>query len=288
VVAARNADGELQVLGDEQAGVAFGGHVLVLVDRFSASASEILAGALQDYGRALIVGTGPTHGKGTVQAMIDLDRVTPGAGEPLGVAKLTVQQFFLVDGESTQWRGVQPDVVLPDPAAHVESGERYLDNAIPWSKIDPLPAKPWAQRDWNLPELLERSRARQAAEPIFAQVSARSEYVLARRKDSVMPLKREAWRAMRDKDREVLDKLEVKSDEGPERFAVKRVDYRPVAPVPVAPANAGKAPRGDRWQETLARDPWVQEALNLVLDMGASKRAVPGGGNVAPAAKKAP
>jgi hypothetical protein len=93
---------------------------------------------------------------------------------------------------------------------------------------------------------------------------------------------------MRDKDREVLDKLEVKSDEGPERFAVKRVDYRPVAPAPVSPVNAGKAPRGDRWQETLARDPWVQEALSLVLDMGASKRPAPGASNMPPAAKKAP
>ena len=162
--------------------------------------------------------------------MIDLDRVSPGKGEPLGVTKLTVQQFFLVDGESTQWRGVVPDVVLPDPAAHVESGERYLENAIPWSRIDPLPATPWAHHDWNLGALVDKSRARQAAEPVFAKVTARSEYVLARRKDSIVPLKREAWRALRDKDYEALDKLEIKSDDGPVRFAVKRVDYRPVAP----------------------------------------------------------
>jgi carboxyl-terminal processing protease len=268
VVAARNAEGETQVLGDDEPGAVYSGPVVVLVDRFSASASEILAGALQDYGRALIVGTGPTHGKGTVQAMIDLDRLSP-ASEPLGVAKLTVQQFFLVDGESTQWRGVQPDVVLPDPAAHIESGERYLENAIPWSRIEPLPAKPWPYHNWSVSALAEKSRARQAAQPIFAQVTARSEYVIARRKDSIVPLKREAWRAMRDKDHAVLDKLDIKSDEGPQRFAVKRVDYRPVAPAPVAPARAGKPPRGDRWQETLARDPWVEESLHLVQDMGA-------------------
>jgi carboxyl-terminal processing protease len=268
VVAARNAEGELQVLGDEEPGVVFGGHVIVLVDRFSASASEILAGALQDYGRALIVGTGPTHGKGTVQAMIDLDRLGRAGEESLGVAKLTVQQFFLVDGESTQWRGVIPDVVLPDPAAHVESGERYLENAIPWSKIDPLPAKPWAHHDWTLSALVEKSSVRQAAQPIFAQVTARSEYVLARRKDTVVPLKREAWRALRDKDHEVLDKLELKQDSGPERFSVKRVEYRPqVAAAPVPPTRAAK-PQPDRWQETLARDPWVEEALHLLTDMG--------------------
>jgi carboxyl-terminal processing protease len=269
VVAARNADDELQVLSDEDAGVAFGGHVVVLVDRFSASASEILAGALQDYGRALIVGTSPTHGKGTVQAMIDLDRVSGAVeGQPLGVAKLTVQQFFLVDGESTQWRGVTPDVLLPDPTAHVESGERFLDNAIPWSRIAALPAVPWPQHDWSAPALVEKSRVRQAAEPVFGKVSARSEYVLERRKNSLVPLKREAWLLQRDQDREALDKLDAKLDEGPERFSVKLVEYRPVAPNPVAPARESSRPRVDRWKESLAHDPWVQESLNLLLDMG--------------------
>lgn len=268
VVAARNAEGELQVLSDEDPGVAFGGHVVVLVDRFSASASEILAGALQDYGRALIVGTSATHGKGTVQAMIDLDRVSGAvAGQPLGVVKLTVQQFFLVDGESTQWRGVQPDVLLPDPTAHVESGERFLDNAIPWSRIDALPAKPWAQHDWSVPRLLEKSQARQAAQPVFAKITARGEYVLTRRKQTLVPLKRETWISQRDKDRQALDALDAKLDEGPERFSVKLVEYRPVAPNPVAPARESSRPRVDRWKEALAHDPWVEETLNLLMDM---------------------
>jgi carboxyl-terminal processing protease len=268
VVAARDAEGEMQVLGDDDAGVAFEGHVVVLVDRFSASAAEILAGALQDYGRALIVGTGPTHGKGTVQAMIDLDRVGGALkGQPLGMTKLTVQQFFLVDGESTQWRGVQPDVVLPDPAAHVESGERYLDNAIPWSQIAPLPAEPWAHHDWNAELLAEQSRARQAAEPVFGMIKARSDYVLTRRKQTLVPLKLEAWIALRDEDRQALDKLDAKLEEGPERFSVKLVEYRPVAPSPVAPARESSRKRVDKWKDTLARDPWVQETLRLLADM---------------------
>jgi carboxyl-terminal processing protease len=268
VVAARNSDGELQVLGDDEAGVAFDGHVVVLVDRFSASASEILAGALQDYGRALIVGTGPTHGKGTVQAMIDLDRVAgPVPGQPLGVTKLTVQQFFLVDGESTQWRGVTPDIVLPDPAAHVESGERFLDNAIPWSSIPALAAKPWQHHDWNTALLAEKSSARQAAQPVFATITARGEYVVTRRKETLMPLKLESWNQLRDKDREALDKLDAKLDEGPERFAVKLVEYRPVAPNPAAPARESSRQRVDKWKDTLARDPWVEETLHLLADM---------------------
>jgi carboxyl-terminal processing protease len=274
VVAARTSDGELQVLADDEPGVAFDGHVVVLVDRFSASASEILAGALQDYGRALIVGTGPTHGKGTVQAMIDLDRVAgPVPGQPLGVTKLTVQQFFLVDGESTQWRGVTPDIVLPDPAAHVESGERYLDNAIPWSSIPALAAKPWEHHDWNTAQLAERSGARQAAQRVFATITARGEYVVARRKETLMPLKLESWVQQRDKDREALDRLDAKLDEGPERFSVKLVEYRPVAPNPAAPARESSRQRVDKWKDTLARDPWVEETLHLLADMERSAAA---------------
>lgn len=273
VVAARSADGELQVLGDEDPGVVFDGHVVVLVDRFSASASEILAGALQDYGRALVVGTGPTHGKGTVQAMIDLDRVGGQlAGPPLGVTKLTVQQFFLVDGESTQWRGVMPDIVLPDPAAHVESGERYLDNAIPWSSIPALKAKPWPHRDWNTAQLIEKSRARQAERPVFATIAARGEYVVARRKETLLPLKREAWIQQRDKDREALDKLDAKLEDGPERFSVKLVDYRPVAPRPDAPARESSPKRVDKWKDALAHDPWVEETLHVLADMGSGRK----------------
>ena len=273
VVAARDADGEMQVLGDEERGVEFGGQVVVMVDRFSASAAEILAGALQDYGRALIVGTGPTHGKGTVQAMIDLDRVAGAVdGQPLGVAKLTIQQFFLVDGESTQWRGVQPDVVLPDPASHVESGERYLDNAIPWSKISPLPATPWPHHAWNRKALSDKSRERQAQQPAFAKITARGQYLLTRREQTVVPLKREAWIAQRDKDRERLEQLDAKLDEGPERVSVKLVDYRPSAPVLETPSRKASGGRVDKWKETLAHDPWVEEALRLLGDMGVATK----------------
>jgi len=273
VVAARDADGEMQVLGDDERGVEFSGQVVVLVDRFSASAAEILAGALQDYGRALIVGTGPTHGKGTVQAMIDLDRVAgPVEGQPLGVAKLTIQQFFLVDGESTQWRGVQPDVVLPDPASHVESGERYLDNAIPWSKVAPLPARPWPHHNWNAKALFEKSLERQAKQPAFAKITARGQYLLTRREQTVVPLKREAWTQQRDKDRETLEQLDAKLDEGPDRVTVKLVDYRPTAPVVETPAGKKTGGRADKWKETLAHDPWVEETLRLLGDMGPANK----------------
>jgi carboxyl-terminal processing protease len=168
---------------------------------------------------------------------------------------------------------VQPDVVLPDPTAHVESGERFLDNAIPWSSINPLPATPWPQHDWSVSALNEKSHARQLVQPIFGKVTARSEYVLTRRKDTLVPLKRDAWLAQREKDREALESLDAKLAQGPERFSVKLVDYRPVAPSLAAPAREPSRPRVDKWKETLAHDPWVEESLYLLLDMAEKKPA---------------
>src|SRR5947207_8375200 len=120
VVQVQDSRGTRETYSDDNAGMDFDGPVVVLVDRFSASASEILAGALQDYHRAVIVGTGPTHGKGTVQTLADLDRIT-GRKDDLGVLKLTIEQFFRVSGASTQLQGVVPDIVLPDPEGFVDT-----------------------------------------------------------------------------------------------------------------------------------------------------------------------
>ena len=168
------------------------------MDRFSASASEIVAGALQDYQRAVVVGTGPTHGKGTVQVIVDLDRMKPSdVGPSLGVLKITVQQYFRITGESTQVRGVIPDVVLPDPAGYIESGERFLDHPVPWSAVDALQFEPWKGNHTPTPRLVEKSAARVAAEPVFDKVNKRNTLLEARRKDTRVPLSRDAWLARR-------------------------------------------------------------------------------------------
>ena len=117
-------------------GTVYGGPLMVLVSRFSASASEILAGALQDYGRALIVGDSATHGKGTVQTVIDLGSQFAADTPPkLGALKLTIQQFYRVNGDSTQDRGVLSDIVLPSLSEYVATGEKELDFALAFDKV---------------------------------------------------------------------------------------------------------------------------------------------------------
>ena len=167
IVQVRNHDGQIKVLDDPESGTQLSAPVVVLVNQFSASASEILAGAMQDYHRAVIVGTGPTHGKGTVQALINLDH--DGDKPVLGVVKLTIQQFFRVSGSSTQREGVTPDITLPNPSSYIKSGERDLEHAIEWTKIEPAPHVDW-KATWDRSALVAKSAKRVAKNPVFAKI----------------------------------------------------------------------------------------------------------------------
>jgi carboxyl-terminal processing protease len=136
IVQVRSADGRIQIERDTDPSIEYGGPLAVLVDHYSASASEIFAGAIQDYGRGVIIGE-PTFGKGTVQNLVDLSRLDRMSEENLGQLKATIAQFFRVAGASTQHRGVVPDVVYPTARFNDDEGERALDNALPWDQVKP-------------------------------------------------------------------------------------------------------------------------------------------------------
>jgi carboxyl-terminal processing protease len=140
VVQVKDAFGKVEVEKDPEPGVAYEGPLAVLVDRDSASASEIFAAAIQDYGRGLVIGE-PTFGKGTVQTLIDLNRYVPGEQNNLGRLRLTMAEFFRISGGSTQLRGVDPDIRFPTADYVVDHGERSLDNALPWTRIRPADYK---------------------------------------------------------------------------------------------------------------------------------------------------
>jgi len=135
VVQVKDTLGKVEVESDPDPEIAYSGPLAVLVNRNSASASEIFAGAIQDYGRGIIIGE-PTFGKGTVQTLIDLDRLVTAGTEELGRLRLTMAQFFRVSGGSTQFRGVVPDIIFPTASNAQEHGERSLKNALPWAQID--------------------------------------------------------------------------------------------------------------------------------------------------------
>lgn len=161
VVQIRDAGGRVEEKSDTRAGTAWDGPLAVLVNRSSASASEIFAAAIQDYGRGVVIGE-PTFGKGTVQNLLNMDDMARNEKSTYGDLKMTVQQFFRIDGGSTQLRGVTPDISFPLTVASAEYGESSYDNALPWTSIPRAKYKQWADLKPLIPMLMTRHEARTA------------------------------------------------------------------------------------------------------------------------------
>ena len=169
VVQVRDARGQVEAQGDDQPGMSWDGPMAVMVNRGSASASEIFAAAIQDYGRGLIIGE-PTFGKGTVQNLVDLDRfgkAQTGEDAKYGELKMTIAEFIRINGDSTQLRGVTPDVQFPQNGDAKEFGESTYDNALPWRHIDPADYKPVADLKPIVGPLNQKHQARVATSPAW-------------------------------------------------------------------------------------------------------------------------
>ncbi|MDP3872698.1 MAG: carboxy terminal-processing peptidase [Methyloversatilis sp.] len=161
VVQQRNPKGQVRIEQDRDPGVAWDGPVGVLINRASASASEIFASAIQDYGRGIVIGE-QSFGKGTVQTLLDMDEMAKSEKPTYGELKLTVAQFFRVSGGTTQLRGVTPDIPLASFADRERFGESSYDNALPWTQIEPADFKPVGSTRELLPALTTRHSVRVA------------------------------------------------------------------------------------------------------------------------------
>jgi carboxyl-terminal processing protease len=204
VVQVKDAFGKVEVERDPEPGVAYSGPLAVLVDRDSASASEIFAGAIQDYGRGLVIGE-PTFGKGTVQTLVDLNRYVPGDSNDLGRLRLTMAEFFRVSGGSTQLKGVEPDIRFPSGDDISEYGERGLDNPLPWARIEAADYR--RAGSTNPSQLSRQSAARVARDPGFKMLEQRAKAMEEAQKQAQVSL-READRRAESKRRERLFKDE--------------------------------------------------------------------------------
>jgi len=203
VVQVRDSSGKIEVERDPDPEQVYSGPLAVLVDRNSASASEIFAGAIQDYNRGLILGE-PTFGKGTVQTLVDLGRFLR-SRDDIGRLRLTMAQFFRVQGGSTQHRGVMPDIVYPTAMGAADHGERALENALPWDSIKParhqlLSATPISQ-------LRDASNQRVAANPGFRFLMEEEEDLIRLEKRTSVSLRESVRRAEWDmREQERLDR----------------------------------------------------------------------------------
>jgi carboxyl-terminal processing protease len=174
VVQVKDASG-VKHLDDDEEGTAWDGPLVVLIDHLSASASEIFAGVIKDYGRGLIIGDSSTFGKGTVQSIVPINEQLRQKGLPnLGALKLTIQQFYRANGESTQVRGVTPDIHIPSLLDQRDFGEGKMDNALKFDKVEPLPHDQYNQVTAGLVARLElRSLDRRKADPKFQKLDER-------------------------------------------------------------------------------------------------------------------
>lgn len=197
VVQVRNASGEVEIEKDSEPGQAYNGPLVVLVDHASASASEIFAGAIQDYGRGLVIGD-PTFGKGTVQTLVDLNRFTR-TKDSQGQLKLTIAKFYRVNGSSTQHRGVRPDIAIPSVVDSEEVGESSQKNALPWDEIAATRYRGDRGIVTLVPELMRRHQARVADNPDYQAFLRDLEFTRQQRDKTTVSLLESQRRSERDR-----------------------------------------------------------------------------------------
>jgi len=213
VVQQRNAGGEITVVSDTQAGVAWDGPLGVLINRGSASASEIFAAAIQDYGRGLILGE-PSFGKGTVQTMVDLDQIAKNAKPQFGELKITIAQFFRINGGTTQLRGVKPDIPFTALADAENFGESSFDNALPWVQIQAVGYTPAGDLRGLLPALATLHEARVKKDKDFQDLQEDVAEFRRQRKQNLVSLNEAERRKERDTQEARLKLREARKDAG--------------------------------------------------------------------------
>ena len=268
VVQVKDAEGNIITDEDTDPSVLYDGPLVVLTSRFSASASEILAGALQDYGRALIVGDTSTHGKGTVQSLIQLEpyvhKLSDSTNNP-GALKVTIRKFYRASGSSTQLKGVIPDLVLPSLNNYAEVGEASLENPLPWDTIDSAKYEKLNLIQPVVPELQKRSKERVAADKDFAYLQEDIETYKKYLADKSVSLNEEArLKEMKESEQKLeTRRQERKTRREPEEkvyeLTLKQADL-PGLPPPVAKTNEAAALKRDGSPQPGAEAPDVSKA----------------------------
>src|SRR5690606_7689355 len=195
IVQVRRSDGQMSIHEDKDPSVLYDGPLVIMVNELSASASEILAAAMQDYKRAVIVGSNKTFGKGTVQTFIPLDQRTYNPDE-YGALKLTIQKFYRITGGSTQLRGVTPDIVMNDLLTYADISESNSHDALPWDQIKPIKFEAW-NKTFDLEEIKAKSEKRLQNNAYLALIDKAARYYQDLDKIDRIPLNIEKFKADR-------------------------------------------------------------------------------------------
>lgn len=250
---------------DKNPDVLYDGPLMILVNKYSASASEIIAAAMQDYKRAVIVGSTSTYGKGTVQRFYDLDRAFKGAEDykPLGSLKMTTQKFFRVNGGSTQLIGVTPDIVLPDNYQYMDVGEKEYDHAMKWTEIDPVEYSQDVALLDHIDEVAATSKKRVDKNDKFTKVLANAERIKKYRDNSTYSLNIDQFI-------EEMDQREEDSEQYKDLYDTDIASLK-ISNLEVDMDNINfdesKQARNQDWLDGMKKDFYLEEALSIMKDM---------------------
>jgi carboxyl-terminal processing protease len=273
IVQVKSAGRKKEVLFDRDAKIEWDGPLVIMVNSFSASASEILAAAIQDYKRGIIIGSKQTYGKGTVQRVIDLnDFVRSNNMGDLGALKTTVQKFYRINGGSTQLEGVSSDVVMPDRYSYLKMGERDTDNAMPWDKIDAADYNVW-NNNANFEKAIKNSKKRIAQNPQFQLIEENAKWIDQRSNENVYSLKLENFTKQQKAIEETSKKFKSIADyEYHLKFSSLPLETEAMK------KDASLKEKRERWHESLSKDIYVEEALNVLDDLQSKaivKKSIP-------------
>ena len=263
VVQVKSIGGRREILRDNDPSIIWDGPLVVLVNEFSASASEILAAALQDYNRAIILGSNQTYGKGTVQNIVDLNNVISGStyGD-LGSLKITTDKFYRVNGGSTQLEGVKSDITFPNRYSYIDIGERDLENPLNWDKIDPARYNS-LDKMFNYSKLISNSNERIRNSEFFSLIDDHASWVRSQQDDKTISLEYNTYKNDLYMSKLQNDKLKIiEYFKSPYNFQWNFVDE-----LDDSSYNNDMKEIRDRWIESLQKDIYVNEAMNLLKDL---------------------
>lgn len=251
-----------EVLSDKDKSILWDGPLVILVNELSASASEILAAAMQDYKRAIVIGSKQTYGKGTVQNVLDLNRMVKNSSSgDMGALKFTTQKYYRIDGGSTQLEGVKSDIVVPDRYKYIGIGERTYDSPMPWDKIDSASYDVW-ENYYDFEGTIAKSKARIAKNEHLKLIDENAKWINSIRENNEFSLNYDAYKARLKENEEYAKRFDKISDYK-NNLTFNSLPYE----LSLIQKDSILRDKRERWHASLSKDVYVDEALNVLDDL---------------------
>ncbi len=262
IVQVKSNGEDSEILKDKDKDILWDGPLVILVNEISASASEILAAAMQDYKRAVIIGSKQTYGKGTVQNVYDLNRwLRENDYGDMGALKITTQKFYRINGGSTQLEGVKSDVVVPDRYSYIDIGERDLENPLPWDKIKAADYKVWdGYIDYE--QTINSSKQRMAKNKQLQLIEENAKWIKSKQDDTEWPLSFKEYEAKMAQNEMESKRFDAMNDYQT-NLSYQSLPYE----TQLFEKDTVLREKRNRWHESLAKDVYMEEAVNVLEDL---------------------